>query len=78
MSNRQSGSYGGWVLWKSQSLGKKQPTVFLLTGSQGIDERMLIPISDFLSAGVLPGIFGQEDRELVYSTVDGDMKVQDI
>ena len=58
--------------------GKKQPTVFLLTGSQGIDERMLIPISDFLSAGVLPGIFGQEGRELVYSTVEGDVKVQGI
>ena len=58
--------------------GKKQPTVFLLTDSQVIDEQFLIPISDFLSTGVLPDIFSQEDKENVYTAVKGDMKVQGI
>jgi dynein heavy chain len=61
-----------------QSGGKKQPTVFLLTDSQVIDERFLIPISDFLSTGTLPDIFQPEDKELVYAAVKGDMKVQGI
>jgi dynein heavy chain len=61
-----------------QSGGKKQRTVFLLTDSQVTDERFLIPISDFLSTGVLPDIFQPEDKELVYGAVKGDMKVQGI
>ncbi|KAK8861127.1 hypothetical protein M9Y10_012822 [Tritrichomonas musculus] len=58
--------------------GKKQPTVFLLTDSQVIDEQFLIPISDFLSTGVIPDVFAQEDKENVYAAVKGDMKVQGI
>ena len=56
----------------------QQPTVFLLTDSQVIDERTLIPISHFLSTGVLRDISAHEDKELVYSAVKGDMKVQAI
>jgi dynein heavy chain len=58
--------------------GKKQPTVFLLTDSQVTDEQFLIPISDFLSTGVIPDVFAQEDKENVYTAVKGDMKVQGI
>lgn len=57
---------------------KKNPTVFLLTDSQVIDEKFLIPISDFLSTGSLPDVFVQEDYETIYSGVKGDMKVQGI
>ncbi|KAH0788142.1 Dynein heavy chain family protein [Histomonas meleagridis] len=55
--------------------GKKQNTVFLLTDTQIIDEQFLIPISDFLSTGVLPDIFTQEDKEIIYSQIKGDMSV---
>ena len=62
----------------TQSGGKKQPTVFLLTDSQVIDEQFLIPLSDFMSTGSLPDIFSQEDKENIYGAVKGDMKVQGI
>ena len=58
--------------------GRKNPTVFLLTDAQVIDEKFLIPISDFLSTGVLPDIFSQDDKEIIFSAVKGDMKVQGI
>ncbi|OHS95209.1 Dynein heavy chain family protein [Tritrichomonas foetus] len=61
-----------------QTGGKKYPTVFLLTDAQVTDEKFLIPISDFLSTGVLPDIFSQEDKEIIYSAVKGDMKVHGI
>jgi dynein heavy chain len=42
------------------------------------DEQFLIPISDFLSTGVIPDVFAPEDKENVYTAVKGDMKVQGI
>jgi hypothetical protein len=48
--------------------GKRQPTVFLLTDSQVTDGPFLIPFSDFLSTGVIPGVFAPErQRECVWS-----------
>jgi len=61
-----------------QSGGKKQRTVFLLTDSQVIEERFLIPISDFLSTGVLPDVFAPEDKDAVYDSVKNDMKIAGI
>ena len=61
-----------------QSGGKKQKTVFLLTDSQIIEEKFLIPISDFLSTGVLPDVFVNEDKDSIYNAVKNDMKVAGI
>ena len=58
--------------------GKKQPTVFLLTDAQVIDEKFLIPISDFLSTGVLPDVFQPDDFEQIFSLIKGDMKIAGI
>jgi dynein heavy chain len=58
--------------------GKKQPTVFLLTDSQVTDEQFLIPVSDFLSTGVIPDVFAPEDKENVYGMIKGDMKIAGI
>jgi dynein heavy chain len=57
---------------------KKQPTVFLLTDSQVTDEQFLIPVSDFLSTGVIPDVFALEDKENVYGMIKGDMEIADI
>jgi len=54
--------------------GKKQPTVFLLTDSQVIDEQFLIYVSDFLSTGALPDVFQPEDIESIVAMVKTDMK----
>ena len=61
-----------------QAGGKKIPTVFLLTDAQVTDEKFLIPISDFLSTGILPDLFAPEDKEIIFGMVKGDMKVNGI
>jgi dynein heavy chain len=62
----------------SEAGGKKQPTVFLLTDSQVMDEQFLIPVSDFLSTGVIPDVFAPEDKENVYGMIKGDIKIASI
>jgi dynein heavy chain len=59
----------------TQAGSRKQPTVFLLTDSQVLDERFLIFISDYLSTGVLPYIFAQKEKEIIYNAVKDDMKI---
>jgi dynein heavy chain len=57
-----------------QAWAKKTKTIFLETDSQVLDEQFLIYISDFISTGVLPEIFSQEDKEGIFQRSKGIWK----
>ncbi|KAL0241591.1 hypothetical protein GEMRC1_006826 [Eukaryota sp. GEM-RC1] len=58
-----------------QTGAKNQPTVFLLTDFQIVDERFLIFINDFLSTGEIPDLFADDEVDQILDAVRNEVKM---
>lgn len=55
-----------------------QPTLFILTDTQIVNERFLVSINDILSSGYVPELFPDEDKDEIIGKVRAEAKGQGI
>jgi dynein heavy chain len=57
---------------------KGQGMTFMLTDSQIVDEKWLVYINDLLSSGDIPGLFAEDEKESIYSSLRQEFKLNNI
>jgi len=57
---------------------KGQGVTFMLTDSQIVDERWLVYINDLLSSGDIPSLFGEDEKDSIYSSLRSEFKQHSI